>query len=109
MGAVGVVLPLLPTTPFVIMAAFAFAKGSPRIARALESHALFGPIIEEWRQNGAIAPRYKIAAHAMMGAALLLSWSSGLSARILAIQAVCIACASIYILTRPNGSGRTRP
>lgn len=101
-GAVGVVLPVLPTTPFVILAAFAFAKGSPRLARWLEQSATFGPIIADWRANGAIRPRYKIAAIVMMGAALVLSAGLGFSRTVLAIQALCMLGAAAYILTRPS-------
>ncbi|MEM8570581.1 MAG: YbaN family protein [Pseudomonadota bacterium] len=103
LGVIGVVLPVLPTTPFVILAAFAFAKGSPRLARLLEEHKVFGPIIEDWKENGAIAPKYKAISVAMMGFAILLSVGIGLPGRVVAIQAVCILFAALFILSRPNG------
>jgi len=101
-GALGLVLPLLPTTPFVILAAFAFSKGSQRFARALHGHRVFGPIIAEWRARGAIAPRYKVLALAMMGAALAASAAFGVSTTLLTIQAACIAGAATFILSRPD-------
>ncbi len=103
LGAIGVVLPILPTTPFVILAAFSFAKGSPRLASKLDAHPVFGPIIADWRQNGAIAPQYKAMAIFMMGAALALSVVLDLSPRLLIIQAVAMCGAAAFILTRPNG------
>lgn len=103
LGAIGAVLPLLPTTPLVILAAFCFAKGSPRIAAALERHRFFGPVIREWRAHGAIAPRYKVMALVMMAAALLLSLLMGLSAWLIVIQLLCLIAAATYILTRPSG------
>ena len=103
LGAIGIVLPVLPTTPFVILAAFAFGKGSPRIAAAIEAHHLFGPIIADWRANGAIAPRYKAIALCMMGAVLVVSFVAGFSWLVIGIQALCVAGAATFILTRPSG------
>ena len=103
LGAIGVVLPLLPTTPFVILAAFAFAKGEPRLAALLERHRVFGPIIQDWRTHGAIAPTYKATAVGMMLATFLGSIFLGFSSQILVIQAVVMAIAALFILSRPNG------
>lgn len=53
--------------PFVVLAAFALSKGSPRLAETLHRHRVFSPIIAEWRANGAIAPRSKVFALGIMG------------------------------------------
>ena len=57
LAVLGVALPLLPTTPFVLLAAFAFAKSSERWHTWLRRHRVFGPIIENWREHGAISRR----------------------------------------------------
>lgn len=103
-GALGLVLPLLPTTPFVILAAFAFSKGSPRFARALHGHRIFGPMISEWRATGAIAPRYKTLALAMMGATLATSVALAVGTILIALQTLAMAGAAAFILSRPNGA-----
>lgn len=102
LGAIGVVLPLLPTTPFVILAAFAFTRCSPRLARWLEDHRLFGPMIHDWRTHGAIALKYKLMAVIMMSAALALSVAMGLSVRLITIQSLVMLCAASFVLTRPS-------
>lgn len=103
LGAIGVLLPLLPTTPFVLLAAFAFARGSPRLRHWLESHPRFGPPIQDWERYGAIAPRAKRLATALMALTLALSLLAGLPLRLLAIQAACLAGAATFVLTRPDG------
>ena len=102
LGAIGVVLPVLPTTPLVILAAFAFGKSSPRLEAWLKNSRTFGPIIANWRANGSIAPRHKAISIVMMGAVLLLSLVMGVAPVVLLIQAVCIAAASAFILSRPS-------
>ena len=62
LGGIGLVLPILPTVPFVILAAFCFARSSPALERRLLDHPGMGPHIRAWRERGAISRRGKIAA-----------------------------------------------
>jgi uncharacterized membrane protein YbaN (DUF454 family) len=101
-GIVGIVLPLLPTTPLVLLAAFCFGKGSPRLQVWITEHDRFGPMIADWRKNGAIAPRAKRMAVLAMVAALGLSVALELSFGLLAIQALCLSGAATFVLTRPS-------
>lgn len=58
-GAVGLFVPLLPTTPFVLLAAFFYSKGSDRLHRWLTAHPRFGAPVRDWQQHGVIRPRAK--------------------------------------------------
>ena len=62
LGGIGVILPLLPTVPFVILAAFCFANSSPRLESWLVEHPVFGVHIRNWRERRAITRRGKWAA-----------------------------------------------
>ncbi len=102
-GIAGIVLPLVPTTPFILAAAFAFARSSPRLEQWILSHATFGPMIENWRKYGSIAPRAKRLAIALMLGALGLSIALRLPLWLLAIQGLVLVAVAAFLLTRPDG------
>lgn len=58
-GVLGIFLPLLPTTPFVLLAAFCFSKGSDSLHRWLLSQKTFGPLIRDWQEHGVIRRHVK--------------------------------------------------
>ncbi len=100
LGLAGVVLPLLPTTPFMILAALCFAKGSDRLHRWLMNHSSFGPAIRDWNRHGAITSRAKMLAVIAMGFTLLVSVSIGMAWPIVAAQAAVMAVAAAFVLMR---------
>ncbi len=102
LGALGVVLPLLPTTPFLLVAAFAFARSSDRWHAWLMSHKIFGPMIRNWQAHGAISRRTKIVSVLSMLALLGLSYALNVSWPVLAIQAAVLSASATFILTRPR-------
>jgi uncharacterized membrane protein YbaN (DUF454 family) len=73
LGIIGIVLPLLPTTPFVLLAAFCFARGSERCETWLLTHPRFGPMVRQWRATRAIPLRAKQLAWSMMTVSALVS------------------------------------
>ena len=70
LGLAGLVLPVLPTTPFILLAAFCFARASPRLHQWLLRSPTFGPMIREWQQHRAIPWRTKLTAIALMSATM---------------------------------------
>lgn len=102
LGGIGIVLPVLPTTPFVIVAVFAFQKSVPAFSDRLRENRIFGPLINDWELNGVIATRYKIMAIVMMASALLASVILDVRGWILLIQIVCMSTAALFILSRPS-------
>jgi uncharacterized protein len=62
LGIIGIFLPLLPTVPFLILAAFLFSRSSPRLEAWLLNHPLHGAQIRLWRERGAISRNGKLAA-----------------------------------------------
>ena len=102
LGALGTVLPLLPTTPFMLLAAFAFARSSQRLHDWLLGHRVFGPLIQDWRAHGAIGRRAKILGLISIAAVLLLSVAMNTPPWILGIQVVVLGLSATFIASRPS-------
>lgn len=101
LGVIGIFLPIMPTVPFMLLAAFCFARSNPEWERRILDHPRFGPPVRAWRERGAIGRKAKIAAvlglsgSAVMGLLLLDSHWRYLP---LGIAIVCGA----WIVTRPE-------
>lgn len=102
LGGLGIVVPLLPTTPFVLVAAFAFANSSDRLHQWLLDHNVFGPLIYNWRRHRAISPTAKAMSVVSMVAVLVISWFLDVAMPIIAVQVLVMGCAAAFILTRPS-------
>ena len=102
LGFVGAFLPLLPTTPFMLLAVFCFARSSERLHDWLVNHPKFGPAIQDWNERGAIAPRVKMIAMASMLAVLAISYVVGVPLYVIIIQVVTLCAVATFILTRPS-------
>ena len=76
LGLVGVVPPVLPTVPFLLLAAWAGGRGWPSLEARLLAHPRHGPVLRQWRERGAVPRRAKwLATVMMLGSAVLLWWS----------------------------------
>lgn len=102
LGIVGAFLPVLPTTPFILLSAWAAARSSPRLLGWLENHTAFGPMIRDWRRGGVVSRRAKWMATVFMsasGAWLLLGrhprWAAWLAI-------ACMASVALWLWRRPE-------
>lgn len=102
LGIVGIALPLLPTVPFLLLAAFFFARSSERLHNWLITHPRLGPPIEDWNNHGAIRRPAKYLASASIVAAFLLALAMGVRPMILGIQAITLVAVALFIWTRPE-------
>ena len=76
MGIIGIIVPGLPTTVFILMAGWAAARSSPRLHAWLWNHKLFGPMLQEWANGGRVSRKTKWSASIVMSLCACLLWLS---------------------------------
>lgn len=106
LGIIGIFLPGLPTTPFVLLAAACFAKASPRVHQWMLQHQLIGPMLRSWEEHRSLTLRTKCVAIGSMSLMIAISiWSfSGrpwIQVSLLALAAIGAATV-LRIPTRPQ-------
>jgi len=102
LGAVGAFVPLLPTVPLVLLAAYCFAKSSDRLHTWLLQHPRFGAPIRQWQESGAINSRAKYLASISIILTFSVSLALGLRTSLLIVQAAVLCLVLLFIWTRPN-------
>ena len=102
LGAIGIALPLLPTTPFILLAAFAFAQSSETLHQWLLDHNVFGPLIDNWQQHGAISRRTKVVSVMTMAALPVISLVMAAPGAVVVAQAIVLGAATLFVLSRPE-------
>jgi uncharacterized membrane protein YbaN (DUF454 family) len=106
LGLVGIVVPGLPTTPFVLLAAGAAARGSPRLHAWLLAHRRFGPALRAWEREGAIPRRAKWASTIGMTLCAVLLFVLVRPLLWPIVGTVTMALVAAWIWSRPEGGVR---
>ena len=108
LGAIGVVVPGMPTTVFLLIALWAFSKSSERFRNWLYNHKTLGPPIRDWHEHRVIPVRAKILAVGMMSFSVAILAVFVASSPVLpAIVAACMLPVAVFILTRPSRATHT--
>ena len=109
LGVLGVIVPLMPTTVFLLIAAWAFSRSSDRWHRWLREHARFGEVIRAWEEHHAMPRRAKrIAFLALAASYVLTAYLFGPFSLAAVVGGICIAAVALYlahipVLRKPAG------
>ncbi|SMH26352.1 hypothetical protein SAMN02982922_0179 [Mesorhizobium australicum] len=103
LGFIGAFLPVLPTTPFLILAAACFARSSRRLESWLLDHPRFGPTLRDWRERGAIPRKAKMMSLAGTSIGFVLFWFGSHPGPLLMAAVVGLMLGGLaYVFTRPS-------
>ena len=108
-GIIGIPVPILPTTPFLLLAAFFYSRGSKHFHDWLHQHPRLGPAVRDWQDNGVIRPRAKLLATIAVAASLTYPLVFGDMPTALKIIAGIVGAAVLtFIHSRPSESRERR-
>lgn len=102
LGLVGIVVPGLPTVPFVLLSAFAAARGSKRLHAWLHAHRQFGPMIRDWERSGAVSRQAKRMAIGMMMVCALVMFLTAPAWWMAALGSAVMAVVAVWLWMRPE-------
>jgi uncharacterized membrane protein YbaN (DUF454 family) len=106
LGLAGIVLPLMPATPFLLAAAWLFGRSSPRLERWLLEHKVFGATLRNWQRDRAIAPRAKLMAVICMAISYAIVLPGGTPFLVkIGLAVILLACAT-FVVSRPSPAVR---
>ncbi|MDK1024436.1 MAG: YbaN family protein [Gammaproteobacteria bacterium] len=102
LGIIGAFLPVMPTTPFLLVAVWAFSRSSPRLKKWLYHHPRYGETIRDWFEHGAIDNRIKIFAIVTMSLSAPIVYAFTQNLILATIHATCIVLVALFLISRPS-------
>jgi uncharacterized membrane protein YbaN (DUF454 family) len=102
LGLIGVVLPGLPTVPFLLVSAWSAGKGWPRLELWLLAHPSFGPPLKRWREHGAVPRKAKYLATVMMSLSVVMLLLSTAPFWLKLALPPFLCCVAIWLWLRPE-------
>ena len=102
LGIIGIVVPGLPTVPFVLLSAFAAARGSQKLHERLLADPRFGPMIRDWQAHGAVSRRAKRVAVSMMAACAVIMFLTAPRWWMAATGTAIMTLVAIWLWRRPE-------
>ncbi len=100
LGWVGAFLPLVPTTPFLLLASFFFVRSSPTMQRWLVGSRVFGPFLRDWQKHGGVRPRVKMLAFGMIAVVVATSLASSRLAMLGKMALVLLSSIGLVVVAR---------
>ncbi|MBA2405195.1 MAG: YbaN family protein, partial [Bdellovibrionales bacterium] len=103
LGIIGAFLPILPTTPFLILAGFLFSKSSPRFHAWLMNLPMAGNAIRDWQENRVINPKAKILCGSMLFLSMIIIWlNPKIFTIIKALLTLILVSVGMFVLSRKS-------
>jgi uncharacterized membrane protein YbaN (DUF454 family) len=103
LGIIGIFLPILPTTPFLLLAAYFYSQSSPKLHTWIIGHKFLGPPLSDWQDHGMIGIKAKIIATIMISLVLILRFPTlEINLWIKIFASAILVGVLIFIWTRPS-------